>query len=220
MKTGIISGLLMITFLLPVKAQDTSNCRVLVPELSGHYEGGCKNGLAQGQGMASGRNSYTGNFRKGYPHGKGTYTWANGDVYKGDFVMGKREGDGQLTRRDTTIEGIWKNDVYDGPKPLKPKIVYQYNVYNTTFVRTGEGGKLTISFWQNHMVNKIQSLDIAGSSGTITQSGNYTNLYNIEFPFTCKITYDSWNSLRTVLNNCVLEFEIKQPGEWDLRIVN
>ncbi len=220
MKTFFFIAAIFLCSLISLNAQDSSHCQVLVPALQGDYEGGCKNGLAQGQGMARGQNSYTGSFKKGYPHGEGTYTWANGDVYKGEFVLGKREGDGRFTHMDSTIEGIWKNDVYDGPKPLKPKVLYQYNVYNTTFLRTGEGNKLTISFWQNHMVNKILSLDIANSSGNMVQSGNYTNFYNIAFPFTCKITYDSWNSLKTVLNNCVLEFEIKQPGDWDLKIVN
>lgn len=33
----------------------------------------------------------------GKPHGKGVYTWANGEVYEGEWVNGLKEG-----------QGIWK----------------------------------------------------------------------------------------------------------------
>jgi hypothetical protein len=56
------------------------NCKVLLPALSGNYEGGCKKGLADGKGKASGTDVYEGEFSKELPHGKGTYTWSNGVI--------------------------------------------------------------------------------------------------------------------------------------------
>ncbi|MEI6061185.1 MAG: hypothetical protein WCR72_10775, partial [Bacteroidota bacterium] len=53
-------------------------CRVLKPELVGTYEGKCKDGLANGKGIAIGTDRYEGQFTKGFPQGYGTYTWSTG----------------------------------------------------------------------------------------------------------------------------------------------
>ena len=63
--------------ILPISA--FGQCRVLDPELQGSYTGGCANGLAEGEGMASGSAQYSGGFQQGKKHGKGAKTWANGD---------------------------------------------------------------------------------------------------------------------------------------------
>ena len=34
----------------------------------------------------------------GEPNGRGERTYPNGDIYVGDFIHGKRHGDGKLTR--------------------------------------------------------------------------------------------------------------------------
>ncbi len=222
MKTIIV--FLLILSLMPIKGQNNGDCKVLVPELDGAYEGGCRDGLAQGKGTASGTDAYSGGFRKGYPNGKGTYTWASGNVYKGEWNMGKREGNGVFTGKfhgkDTVMSGVWKNDDFMGSKPLPPKVSVSYNVVSTSFNRTGEGKKITISFYQNGITNFIESLDVTCNSGNEVQSGNYTNIWDISFPFKCKINYRSWNSLRTQIYDCILEFEITQPGSWDLRVGN
>ena len=46
---------------------------------------------------------------------KGTQTFGNGDIYKGDFLNGKKHGQGLLTTRsDRTYNGGWENDVPHG----------------------------------------------------------------------------------------------------------
>src|SRR5512133_3836204 len=103
--------------------------------------------------------------------------------------MGKREGNGVFTGRlygkDTVMAGVWKADNYMGPKPSPPKVSTNYNVVSTSFTRTGEGNKITISFYQNGLVNFIESLDVSANSGNQVQSGNYTNIWDISFPFNC-----------------------------------
>jgi len=51
---------------------------------------------------------------KEIPHGKdGTVIYATGDVYKGDFVKGKREGTGELQIKDgPKYEGDWSDDKF------------------------------------------------------------------------------------------------------------
>jgi hypothetical protein len=219
--------ILVLCMVIPVcilHAQEKGDCKVMVSALQGTYDGGCKNGMAQGKGSAKGTDTYTGNFRKGYPHGRGTYTWASGDMYEGIWNMGMREGEGTLktTRhgRDSVLTGIWKNDRYEGPKPIAPTIIQTFNVVSTTFNRTGEGSKISISFFQNGLFNNVESLEIVANSGNQNRAGRTTSFYDIRFPFRCKLNYLSWNSLKTFQYSCILEFEISQPGSWDLRVGN
>lgn len=71
-----------------------AECKVLDPELQGFYEGGCKHGLAEGEGLARGTAEYQGEFHKGMKHGKGVKTWAWGDRYEGGFAHDRRNGKG------------------------------------------------------------------------------------------------------------------------------
>ena len=92
----------------PVKADEA--CKVLDLELQVSYSGRCVNGLADGLGVASGIAAYTGEFRAGRKHGKGTKTWANGDRYEGDFVEERIEGFGTYTFG----RGPWAGESYTG----------------------------------------------------------------------------------------------------------
>lgn len=71
-----------------------AECRVIDPELQGSYEGGCRNGLADGYGTARGEAEYEGAFRKGHKHGQGVKTWSWGDRYEGGFRDDRRHGKG------------------------------------------------------------------------------------------------------------------------------
>ncbi len=219
--------LLLLLLVLPAPilyGQKIEDCRVMVPALQGTYEGKCKNGLAQGKGTARGTDTYTGFFTKGYPNGKGVYIWASGDKYNGEWNMGIREGEGTYTRtfdgKDSVIAGIWKDDLYVGLKPVAPNIIRKYNVGSTSFKRTGEGSAITFSFYKNGMMNMVESLNFSANSGSENRDSKYTTFDNVRFPFSCKVNYKSWNNIRTLLYDCILEFEITQPGNWDIRIDN
>ena len=74
-----------------------AHCRVVGNAyLRGDYQGECDEGteLAQGQGEATGADSYVGYFVQGKPDGKGTYTWENGARLEGSFKNGKAHGAG------------------------------------------------------------------------------------------------------------------------------
>ena len=70
------------------------SCRVLDPELAGGYVGACKDGLAEGFGIAQGSAVYQGEFSAGKKHGRGRKTWSGGDSYEGQFVDDRRQGEG------------------------------------------------------------------------------------------------------------------------------
>ena len=93
-------------------------CKVLKTEISASYHGDCKNGLAQGKGIAKGLDSYEGEFIKGLPDGTGTYIWANGDNYKGNWKKGLKDGRGiyvwHTAKGDSTLTGVWRKDKYQG----------------------------------------------------------------------------------------------------------
>lgn len=97
---------------------DTGSCRVMVDDIAGSYDGDCARGKAHGTGKAIGKDTYEGEFKKGYPDGFGTYTWINGDYFEGEFVKGKREGEGKMVfasvDADSLQTGYWEDDTYLG----------------------------------------------------------------------------------------------------------
>ena len=87
----------------------------------GHYKG---QGIRSGNGYtphgfgtytwANGE-KYIGEFRNSVPDGQGTYTYPNGEKYIGEFRNGKKEGQGTFTWVDgKKYVGEWKNDVREG----------------------------------------------------------------------------------------------------------
>jgi hypothetical protein len=100
----------------PARAQ--GECKVTDPDLSGTYQGECKNGLANGKGEAKGMHSYNGTFKAGLPDGKGTYYYSANVFYTGTFQDGIKEGNGELhylrNGSDSTIKGYWSGGEFRG----------------------------------------------------------------------------------------------------------
>ena len=101
----------------PEKQVDAKQvCRVLDPELaSGRYQGPCQQGLAQGEGQVlpsqPGGASYQGGFHAGLKEGQGRKTYANGDIYEGQWSHDFRAGSGRYAFGP---QSPWAGDVYDG----------------------------------------------------------------------------------------------------------
>lgn len=58
---------------------------------------------------------YSGDFLKGYYHGRGKHISGTGAVYEGDFAFGKRHGQGKMTYpTGDTYDGDWVEDVRHG----------------------------------------------------------------------------------------------------------
>ncbi|NOU17271.1 MAG: hypothetical protein HOO91_06900 [Bacteroidales bacterium] len=223
MKTFYLTiGLILFVSISSLKAQDS--CKVLVKNLQGAYNGGCKKGLAHGKGTANGVDSYEGSFKKGYPNGRGKYIWSTGAVYNGSWEMGVRNGEGTYAfienGKEIIQDGIWKNDKYVGPKPILPRIIQKTNINSASFVRTGDGNSITIKITMNGVSQSVEDFSMSASSGTEFSNGVSIGFRGIGFPFTCKINFKSWNQMKSVLFDRKLEFEITQPGGWELKIEN
>lgn len=106
--------------LFPLGAGAQTACRVLDPELAGTYQGGCKDGLAEGDGEAKGTAEYRGGFHAGRKQGRGVKTWPSGDRYEGEFVADRKEGTGTFTwsargpSAGESYSGAWRNDLRHG----------------------------------------------------------------------------------------------------------
>tara|TARA_R110001583_G_scaffold43208_1_gene137439 strand:+ start:10270 stop:10947 length:678 start_codon:yes stop_codon:yes gene_type:complete len=199
--------------------------KVLQPNLAKIYQGETKKGLAHGEGEAQGIDSYIGNFKKGYPQGKGTYTWNNGDFYIGNWYKGQRNGEGEyhtkFENRDTIYAGIWKKDKYIGKRTILPMVTYKSSVDRYLFRRIGEGELITIHFKQNGGTNtSITSLIVDGDSGIEVTKDNCICFENFVVPFKCSLRYTTDNKLQETSYEVRFDFEITQMGNWDLVLNN
>lgn len=211
--------------LIPSLISGQESCKVLIPEIAEKYVGKCKKGFASGKGLAVGTDRYEGTFKKGYPEGKGTYSWSTGEVYTGEWLQGKRNGIGtySYTEEGEIIaqEGVWKDDEYVGPVPEKPKVLTSISIERYNFQKQGDGNQVTINFYLNGSNNvDLEGFSAVATSGTKFESPGKVGFESIVFPFTCKISYNSWNKTRTSRVLTRFEFEISDPGRWNLNLYN
>lgn len=213
-------------------SQDSNfDCRIKVEALQGTYSGDCAKGWANGQGQAHGTDNYVGAFRKGVPHGEGTYTWANGDVYSGEWKKGKRHGPGDFTElidgRDSTLTGYWRRDKYSGTrlmaKYFSPKGSDLSDAYDVTLKRNIE----RIKFYNYEGEDEIEiTVEQGGrrvrfnptftdiSSGFEAFDGERFVITSPSFPFTCKLRYDLVSQFGTQIYVIEVHFVIYSAGEW------
>ena len=214
-----------VLFYLPAVGQSKKECKVLMPEISQQYDGKCKNGFAHGKGKAVGRDKYEGKFEYGLPNGKGTYTWSSGEMYKGEWVNGKREGLGDYfytqDGRRVVTSGLWIDNTYVGPAPERPKVVQSLGVERYNFQRQGDGNTIMVNLYLNGS-NNIDILNFVAnpSSGSQYSTGGTVGFEGVVFPFICKLTYLSWNKLHSSRVRTSFEFTISQPGRWQVVVHN
>ena len=220
---------LIIFFLIAfsVTAQ-TTPCEVAVDALKGTYEGECTKGKANGEGTATGTDTYKGTFKSGYPDGTGKYTWKNGDYYFGKWKKGAKEGKGEMHTfvdgKETVKEGFWKKDQYRGEHENP------YKIHNVS----SEVGRVQVSKVSNNTNRisiSIESLKsgtgITGESGPVRMSdavvrtGIYltkssTLLTNKEVTVFQTVTFP-FRAMFVIGSNTV-DVEIFEEGDWDITI--
>ncbi len=200
-----------------------TNCRVLVPELSGSYAGECRNGLAHGAGTASGLDTYTGQFRRGLPHGQGTYTWHTGEIHEGRWRQGQPHGLGTWTRpgpdgTETVVEGVWQNGELM-PEYLDASHAYQISritgIESVRVLPASSGGsRVVYQVTRGGNPLRVWDLSYTSSSGFDRQQGHEVRFEEVEFPFTARFHYRVNNVLRTGSITCELEITLEEPGSW------
>lgn len=200
-------------------------CIVAVKAIAGSYTGGCKNGLASGKGIARGIDSYEGQFREGIPHGKGTYTWSNGDYYEGQWEKGKMEGRGKMVYKDSTITGFWSGGEYNGKELIPPySIIRSRNVTRSSITKKpGTLNQVRIKIIQGGTNNSfIENYSGSYSTGSVYNTGDPGGygIQDIIFPFEAQLKYSAWNKTHTVLSEVIFDFKINEPGSWEVIINN
>jgi hypothetical protein len=209
-------------------------CKVLKPGIDSTYSGGCRQGLANGQGVASGIDRYTGEFKKGLPDGTGTYIWKTGEKYEGQWQKGLRDGTGKYTikydGRDSVVTGIWERDKYIGETSIQPYVIrYRNGISRVSCIRTGEMPlriyfKFTRGGTTSEHSSPISDLILQGSSGSESSSSSFFGFDDVIFPFEGKIKFTAPSALSSpgspsaVTLNYELNFAINQPGAWMLTI--
>jgi hypothetical protein len=135
----------------PIHAQDsTATCTVRVFNLGVSYKGECKNGLADGQGEATGIHRYKGAFKNGMPNGYGTYYYNDSTWYAGYFLDCLKEGKGEehfshKGKPDSTIKGYWSGNEFRGKKYITYDFDGATKFDRSEIIATPETGH-TISF--------------------------------------------------------------------------
>ena len=99
---------------------------------AGCIQGNCTNG--QGTYTFANGDKYVGEFKDGKGHGQGTATWADGEKYVGEFKDGKKHGQGTITfANGEKYVGEWKN----GKNQTTTKVTKSYtpttNSYEEAF---------------------------------------------------------------------------------------
>ena len=98
------------------KIENRKNEKQLIQYSNGTYEGTIVDGKRHGKGKYTWDDGdvYDGDWKNDEMTGKGKYTWSNGDVYNGYWRDGNRHGYGNMKYSDGTYEGQWKDDKMTG----------------------------------------------------------------------------------------------------------
>lgn len=213
---------------LSINAQEQQDCRVLLPALEGTYEGGCRNGLAHGRGIAVGEDRYEGRFREGLPHGTGIYTWSDGRVYDGRWRNGLRHGRGMYYHFEdgelTTLSGVWQADTFLRERRQRPYTVgVALNVERYTVRKVADyPDRVMVTLQQGGTQNRNvrNFMFLMDGSGQTYTAGDQTGYQDVDFPAQCRISYETPDLLRQVVIRVLLEVTFNEPGDWLITIYN
>lgn len=209
-----------------VTVTSQNQCSVLMKGIGERYAGDCKKDLADGVGEAWGTDHYLGHFKKGLPHGKGTYEFADGSVYEGMWSKGLKHGVGKFSFRyngaDTIQEGLWTDDEFMGDKKaeLQYRIITMRAVERYKVFRYSDGNEIRVILKPMSSGSlDVSNLQITGSSGYESQFLNsQMEFRNCEYPFRLRVSFNKWSKLKTMRVDTSIELEILKPGVWLVEI--
>jgi hypothetical protein len=223
-KTGnIVAVFFALIVLSSWVATPDGDCLVLLPKISGKYEGGCKGGKAHGLGKAVGEDTYEGEFKKGLPAGKGKYTWSNGDYFEGNWKDGVKDGEGKLvvkreSRPDSVVVGFWKDGEYAGKYESPYKIGSKSSNINKLLVvkKSIAPNQVELIIMRKNSPVGVSNLRIETNSGTF-----YDKKFVVsQFPLEMEIEFDSQSAtgFGAAKEKFTCELKILDSGNWQITI--
>jgi len=86
---------------------------------------------------------YTGNYKDGQKHGVGKMIYPNGDIYEGEWVENRMEGEGSYTYKTSNdiYSGSWVNNKKSGQG------TYSFGKDQSIMTGTWENGQITTGKW-------------------------------------------------------------------------
>lgn len=201
-------------------AQQT--CEVKLKDIRGVYVGECKDDKANGKGKSTGVDEYEGDFKDGYPEGKGMYVWKDGHYFIGFFKKGNKEGQGEMyyessKGEDSVITGYWKKDKYVGLYEKQFDVLSRTSRVNKVncYLLDNKGEDITIT------VRKVTGgLQVISNITTVTgtfysqntqelTNTSVTKIQDVTFPFRAIFTLSSGDNVEILFN---------EKGDYDVTI--
>ncbi len=117
----VVTGAIYFTrawkFIAPARLKITSNFQLVFYENGNIFFGSLNGNRREGFGRyfwSEGEKlRYTGDWKIGVPHGKGTMYWRDGRQYEGDWFLGDMEGKGTMIMPDKSrLIGLWRDSRY------------------------------------------------------------------------------------------------------------
>ncbi|MBS0001384.1 MAG: hypothetical protein KFF73_20530 [Cyclobacteriaceae bacterium] len=221
-------------------------CRVLPAPISKDYEGDCRKGLAEGKGIARGKDvTYEGDFRKGMPHGEGILKFADGRTFEGQWRNGEIYGYGEFRNSSGEVkQGYYKGTIEEFRYMGEDKSALPgYRILDTerlenanyTFVNSDpQGRRITIKIFENNIrtITHFEILEITGGViQLVTNAGGRLNaeIEKVDFPVTIGIRYiipygTQDTKLPGNVDNMnsprIMRFTIMEPGTWTVTITH
>ena len=194
-----------------IHAQD---CKVKLQALQGTYEGDCKGGKANGYGSAKGEDTYVGEFKSGFPNGKGTYTWTlEQKTFEGQWKKGRMYGKGTMTYKhnDSIVTGFWKNNIYVGLYEKPYKVINKTNLVHQLNIKRYDDPVTTMRLYikkNETRVNFPQANVIItkGSFQDILTQRDFIELTKVTFPLAFKVIFEREQ----------IQVELFQSGRWQV----
>jgi|WetSurMetagenome_2_1015567.scaffolds.fasta_scaffold94998_2 hypothetical protein len=200
-------------------------CIVLMKGINSTYTGDCKEGYANGKGIAKGEDYYKGSFLEGLPDGYGIYRFKNGNIYSGEWKFGLKDGKGKFTSvidgKKLVVSGYWKEDNYMGP--VMPDADYSVtnrsNIENYSVKKVNsDKNEIKVSF--EKAMNKYlpEDLTYEVSSGYVNKMGQSLVFNYNSCPVYCTFHFTIMTSGGR--RECNFGFTILKPGEYEVFLSN
>lgn len=212
----------MLTFLLIMGILTCVIAQVKSPErIMGTYTGEQKKELAQGKGKSVGKDTYEGEFKKGFPV-MGVYTfgedveiqgdkYAKGDSYDGEFSDGLFDGKGKLTFQDKAkpaVEGYWKKGKYSGHTKYGYEVITKTNISRIVVQKNSAApNKITIQGITDVIELGARHIEFSPTDGT------YNDLPDTKFPFIVNVK----GTVSGTGTKAEMKILLETPGTWTIQ---